>query len=271
MSTSVLTNALNALVRTSANAPTAAIASANGARSLATALSGSSYSLPDLKYDYAALEPHLSAEIMELHHSKHHKTYVTNLNAAMEKYLKAEAAGNVAEMISLQGAIRFNGGGHVNHSIFWNNLAPPSAGGGGEPTGDLADLIRAKWGSFDKFKVAMNAAGASVQGSGWAWLVYNKASKGLDIISLANQDPVNVLEYVPLLGIDVWEHAYYLQVRIRIVSIFTSCHVLFNVDSSITTCLFLQYKNVRANYLEAIWNVVNFNDVANRLAQAKLV
>jgi Fe-Mn family superoxide dismutase len=133
---------------------------------------------------------------------------VTNLNAALEKYHKAEAAGNVGEMIALQQAIRFNGGGHVNHSIFWQNLAPKSAGGGGEPSGDLAKAISERWGSFANFKTALNGAAVAVQGSGWAWLGYNKATGKVDIAACANQDPLSVTGMVPLLGIDVWEHAY---------------------------------------------------------------
>jgi Fe-Mn family superoxide dismutase len=176
----------------------------------------------------------------QLHHGKHHNAYVTNLNIALDKYGKASASGNLSEMISLQQAIRFNGGGHVNHSIFWENLAPPSQGGGGEPSGELATAINDRFGSFAAFKTAMNTAGAGVQGSGWAWLGYNKATKKVDVVSTANQDPLTTVGLVPLLGIDVWEHAYYLQ-----------------------------YKNVRPDYLNAIWSVINFKDVAARLAAAK--
>jgi Fe-Mn family superoxide dismutase len=138
---------------------------------------------------------------------------VTNLNVALEKYAKASSAGNVAEMIALQQAIRFNGGGHVNHSIFWTNLAPPKAGGGGEPGGELGKLVAECFGSFAALKAAMNAAGAGVQGSGWAWLGYNKATGKLQVAALANQDPLSTVGLVPLLGIDVWEHAYYLQYK----------------------------------------------------------
>lgn len=182
---------------------------------MATVAAGASFKLPDMPYDYGALEPFLSGEIMRLHHTKHHAAYVNNLNAALEKYEKATATGNVSEMIALQGAIRFNGGGHINHAIFWENLAPPSAGGGGEPTGELKAAIDARWGSFAAFKAAMNAAGASVQGSGWAWLGYSKAAGRLEIATCANQDPLVLSGLTPLLGIDVWEHAYYLQVRAR--------------------------------------------------------
>jgi Fe-Mn family superoxide dismutase len=196
--------------------------------------------LPDLSYDYAELEPFISAEIMELHHSKHHNTYVTNLNAALEQYDAAEAKGDVAAMIALQGALKFNGGGHVNHTIFWTNLAPPSKGGGGEPEGELKAAIDAEFGDFESFKTKFNASAVSVQGSGWAWLGYNKGSGRVEIATCANQDPLSTTGLVPLLGIDVWEHAYYLQ-----------------------------YKNVRPDYLNAIWGIVNFGNVSERLAAAK--
>lgn len=168
---------------------------------------------------------------------------MTNLNIALEKYENASVSHNLPEMISLQQAIRFNGGGHVNHSIFWENLAPPSQGGGGEPSpnGELGVAISERFGSFAAMKAAMNAAGAAVQGSGWAWLGYNKATKKIEVAASANQDPLASIGLVPLLGIDVWEHAYYLQ-----------------------------YKNVRPDYLNAIWNVINFKDVEARLIKAKL-
>merc|ERR1719453_1770938 len=197
-------------------------------------------SLPDLGYDYGELEPAISGQIMEIHHSKHHQTYVTNLNNVLDQYSDAEARNDVAAMIALQPAIKFNGGGHVNHSIFWTNLAPPGKGGGGEPSGELADLINAEFGSFDAFKTKFNATTAAVQGSGWGWLAYDQASGRVAITTCANQDPCSTTGLVPLLGVDVWEHAYYLQ-----------------------------YKNVRPDYLNAIWNVVNFDNVAARLAEAK--
>lgn len=155
MSSKVLSKALNALA-----------ASSNvyaGSRGLSAVTAGSSFKLPDMPYDYGALEPFISADIMKIHHTKHHQAYVTNLNASLEKYHKAEKDNNVAEMIALQGAIRFNGGGHVNHSIFWDNLAPAGKGGGGEPTGELADAIKARFGSFANFKTTMNAQGSTVQ------------------------------------------------------------------------------------------------------------
>ncbi|CAK9047237.1 Superoxide dismutase [Mn] [Durusdinium trenchii] len=214
---------------------------AGAARSFhAAAAASTAYKLPDLAYDFGALEPAISGQIMEIHYTKHHQTYVTNLNATLEKYAEAEAKQDVASMIALQGALKFNGGGHVNHTLFWENLAPPSQGGGGEPTGDLAAAIDAKWGSFDAFKKEMNATTAAVQGSGWGWLAYDPAAKGLRIVTCANQDPCSTTGCKPLLGIDVWEHAYYLD-----------------------------YKNVRPDYLNAIWDVVNFDTVAKRLAAAQ--
>jgi len=198
-----------------------------------------SYSLPSLAFDYAELEPSVSARIMEIHHSKHHQTYVTNLNASLEKYAAAEAKKDIATCIALQGAIKFNGGGHVNHTLFWENLAPKSKGGGGSPSGELGKAIDAKWGNFDNFKSTMSATTAAVQGSGWGWLGYDPAEKGLKIVTCANQDPCSTTGCVPLLGIDVWEHAYYLD-----------------------------YVNVRPDYLKAIWDVVDFKTVESRFAAA---
>jgi len=194
--------------------------------------------LPDLSYDYGALEPVISGEIMQLHHSKHHNTYVTNFNAAMEKYAEAEQKGDVAGMIALQGAIKFNGGGHVNHSIFWKNLAPP--GECAPPEGELLSMIERDFGSLDALQAKFSTQTAAVQGSGWGWLGYDKASGKLSVATTANQDPCETAGLIPLLGVDVWEHAYYLQ-----------------------------YKNVRPDYLKAIWQIVNWKDVAANLAAAK--
>jgi len=193
--------------------------------------------LPDLGYDYGALEPSISGTIMEIHHSKHHNTYVTNFNAAMEQYADAEARGDYAAMIALQPALKFNGGGHVNHSIFWTNLSP---NGGGEPTGELASAISNDFGSFENLKTDISAKSAAIQGSGWGWLAYNKGASKLQIVTCANQDPCSTTGLTPLLGLDVWEHAYYLQ-----------------------------YQNVRPNYLKEIFNVVDWNNVAARFADAK--
>merc|ERR1712002_415763 len=173
-----------------------------------------------------------------LHHQKHHNTYVTNLNVAEEKLAEAVQKNDVAAIIALQPALKFNGGGHINHSIFWENLSPK---GGGEPSGDLMAAIKEDFGTFERMKTELVAATVAVQGSGWGWLGFNPASGRLRIATCANQDPLQATTgLVPLFGIDVWEHAYYLQ-----------------------------YKNVRPDYVSAIFNVANWSDVAERLAAAK--
>jgi len=200
-------------------------------------LSRGKATLPDLPYDYNALEPVISAEIMQLHHGKHHNTYVTNLNVAHEKLQEAVAKGDTSAAIALQPAIRFNGGGHINHSIFWQNLSKD----GGEPSKELMDAIKKDFGSVDAMKEKVSAAAVAVQGSGWAWLGYNKGTKTLQVAACPNQDPLEATTgIVPLFGIDVWEHAYYLQ-----------------------------YKNVRPDYVKAIWKVANWKDVSARFSKAK--
>ncbi len=193
------------------------------------------YQLPDLPYDFNALEPIISAEIMELHYTKHHKAYVTNLNVALEKYHEAETRNDIAAMIAHQSAIKFNGGGHINHSIFWTILTSPSEGGSRGPQGDLAKMIDRDFGTFDQFKEKLTTTTAAIQGSGWGWLGYNKGQKRLEIATCANQDPLSTQGLVPLLGVDVWEHAYYLQ-----------------------------YKNVRPDYVKAIWQLFNWNNIEER-------
>lgn len=193
------------------------------------------HTLPALDYDYKALEPVVKGEIMEIHHSKHHATYVNNLNATEEKVQEALSKSDAEAIIGLHGALKFNGGGHINHTIFWKNLSP---GGGGLPTGDLLSAIEANFGSFDAFKTKMSTATIAIQGSGWGWLGMDPEKKSLAIATCANQDPLlKTTGLVPLLGIDVWEHAYYLQ-----------------------------YKNVRPDYVKAIWDIVNWEDVAARYA-----
>ncbi|XP_019911534.2 superoxide dismutase [Mn], mitochondrial isoform X1 [Esox lucius] len=175
---------------------------------------------------------------MQLHHSKHHATYVNNLNVAEDKYKEALAKGDVTAQVSLQPALRFNGGGHINHSIFWTNLSP---NGGGEPTGELAAAIKRDFGSFQAMQDKMSAATVAVQGSGWGWLGLEKETGMLRITACPNQDPLQgTTGLVPLLGIDVWEHAYYLQ-----------------------------YKNVRPDYVKAIWNIINWENVSERFQSAK--
>jgi len=196
--------------------------------------------LPDLPYDFGALELVISAEIMQLHYTKHHQAYVTNGNVAMEKLQEAQHKGDVGAVIGLQNAIKFNCGGHLNHSIFWKNLAPPSKGGGHLADGQLKTMIETQFGSLDALQTTMSAATVGVQGSGWGWLGYDKAGKRLVVTTTPNQDPLQpTTGLVPLLGIDVWEHAYYLQ-----------------------------YKNVRPDYVKHIWKVVNWADVESRLKTA---
>lgn len=177
------------------------------------AMSTSKFALPDLTYDYGELEPFISAEIMKIHHTKHHATYVTNLNVATEKLQDAVAKNDVSSIVALQQNIKFNGGGHLNHSIFWKNLIPQNKGGGDLPSGDLRTMIEAQYGSFDAFKATFSASTVAVQGSGWGWLGFDKTNKKLVVTTTANQDPLEATTgHIPLLGVDVWEHAYYLQV-----------------------------------------------------------
>nr|QFZ96342.1 manganese superoxide dismutase [Locusta migratoria] len=195
------------------------------------------HTLPDLPYDYSALEPIISAEIMKLHHSKHHATYVTNLNVAEEKLEEAKAKNDINTIISLAPALKFNGGGHINHTIFWQNLSPC----GGSAEGELLEAIKRDFGSLENMKTKLAATAVGVQGSGWGWLGYNKETKRLQLAACANQDPLQATTgLIPLFGIDVWEHAYYLQ-----------------------------YKNVRADYVKAIFDIVNWKDVSERYAKAK--
>jgi superoxide dismutase, Fe-Mn family len=200
-----------------------------------TSQTAKQYQLPALPYDFNALEPVISSEIMNLHYSKHHQTYVTNLNKALEQYADAECKNDLQSMIALQSAIKFNGGGHINHCIFWTNLAPQKSGGGTPPTGQLADAINKDFGSLDKLIEQMSAKAVAIQGSGWGWLSYNKTKAQLAICTCDNQDPLSTKGVIPLLGIDVWEHAYYLQ-----------------------------YKNVRAEYVKAIWGIVNWKNIEER-------
>ncbi|KAK4489332.1 hypothetical protein RD792_005136 [Penstemon davidsonii] len=172
------------------------------------------FSLPDLPYDYGALEPAISGEIMQLHHQKHHQAYITNYNKALEQLDSAISKGDASTVVKLQSAIKFNGGGHVNHSIFWKNLAPVLEGGGEPPKASLGSAIDNHFGSLEALIQKMNAEGAALQGSGWVWLAVDKELKHLVVETTANQDPLVTKgpSLVPVIGIDVWEHAYYLQV-----------------------------------------------------------
>ncbi|MDO4909034.1 MAG: superoxide dismutase [Corynebacterium sp.] len=195
------------------------------------------YELPELDYAYDALEPHISAEIMELHHSKHHANYVAGANAALEALEKAREAGTIgAEVTALSKNLAFNLGGHTNHSIFWKNLSP---NGGGEPTGELAAAIERDFGSFEAFKAHFSAAALGLQGSGWAVLGYDHIANRLVVEQMTDQQGNLSVNLTPLLLLDMWEHAFYLQ-----------------------------YKNVKADYVKAVWNVFNWEDVAERYAKA---
>ena len=195
---------------------------------------------PELPYDFNALEPVISAEIMELHYTKHHSAYVKNLNTALEKYFEANKKWDLEQMIAIQSAIKFNGGGHINHTIFWTNLAPEGQGGGGEPSGDLAVSINKEFGSFQKFVEKFNSKAGTIQGSGWCWLGYCREKQKVMMATCQNQDPLSTKRLIPLLGIDMWEHAFYLQ-----------------------------YKNLKLEYLKNIWRVVNWGNVAARFERAK--
>ena len=195
------------------------------------------YVLPELPYAYDALEPHISAEIMELHHSKHHQNYVNGANAALEKLEAARKDGSIAAVVTaLSKDLAFNLGGHTNHSLFWENLGP---NGGGKPTGALAAAIDADFGSFDEFQKHFAAAALGLQGSGWAGLAYDKIGERLVIEQMTDQQGNLSIDLVPLLLLDMWEHAFYLQ-----------------------------YKNVKADYVAAVWNVFNWDEVAARYAAA---
>ncbi len=198
------------------------------------------FELPALPYAKDALEPHIDAQTMEIHHDKHHAGYVNNLNKALEGHpeLQSKSLDELLRSLdslpeAIRGAVRNNGGGHSNHSMFWQIMSP---NGGGAPTGDLANAINAAFGSFDNFKTQFAAAGGSRFGSGWAWLLVN-ADGSVSITSTPNQDTPISEGKTPILGIDVWEHAYYLK-----------------------------YQNRRPDYIAAWWNVVNWAEVAKRYA-----
>ncbi|MCW5877037.1 MAG: superoxide dismutase [Anaerolineales bacterium] len=197
------------------------------------------FTLPNLPYDHNALEPHIDARTMEIHHGKHHQAYVTNLNAALEKH--PDLAGKSIEDLlkdlnaipeDIRTAVRNNGGGHYNHSLFWEIMSP---NGGGQPEGDLAEAINKAFGDFASFQDQFAKAGLGQFGSGWSWLV--KGDGGLAVVATPNQDTPLSNGQTPILGVDVWEHAYYLN-----------------------------YQNRRPDYIAAWWNVVNWAEVAKRFA-----
>ncbi|QEW02942.1 superoxide dismutase [Microbacterium lushaniae] len=195
------------------------------------------YTLPDLPYDYAALEPHISGKIMQLHHDKHHQTYVTGANTALEQLAEAREAGNLANVNKLTKDLSFNLGGHVNHSIFWTNMSPD---GGDKPTGELAAAIDDAFGSFEKFQAHFTAAALGVQGAGWAGLFWDSIGENLVIQQIQDQQGQIAAATVPLLLLDVWEHAYYLD-----------------------------YLNVRADYVKAFWNIANWANAQDRFTTAR--
>lgn len=195
------------------------------------------YTLPDLDYDYGALEPHISGEIMQLHHDKHHKAYVDGANTALEKLAEARAKSEFGAISKLEKDLAFNLGGHTNHSIFWKNLSPDAAE---RPDGELAAAIDEYFDSFDGFKAQFSEAAKSIQGSGWGALVYDPIAGRLNTLAFYDQQNNLPVGSVPLLLLDMWEHAFYLQ-----------------------------YKNVKADYVTAFWNIVNWGDVAERFAAAR--
>ncbi|WIW67464.1 superoxide dismutase [Kocuria sp. ChxB] len=195
------------------------------------------FTLPDLPYDYAALEPHISAQIMQLHHDKHHNTYVTGANTALEKMEEARANGDAAGAAKLSKDLQFNLGGHINHSIFWKNLSPE---GGDKPTGELAAAIDEFFGSFDAFRDQFTAVATTIQGSGWAILAYEPIAGNLVIEQMYDQQNGVPVATIPLLQLDMWEHAFYLD-----------------------------YQNVKADYVKAFWNIVNWADVTERFEKAR--
>lgn len=200
------------------------------------------YTLPELPYAYDALTPHIDEETMRIHHDKHHAAYVTKVNAALENHPEL-AELSIEELMQkldsvpedIKTAVQNNGGGHANHSLFWEVLSP---NGGGQPSGSLADAISESFGSFEDFKEKFSATGAGRFGSGWAWLVVSDGQ--LEVIDTLNQDSPLSLGKTPILGLDVWEHAYYLN-----------------------------YQNKRPDYISAFWNVVNWDEVAKRYEAAK--
>lgn len=204
-----------------------------------------SHELPPLPYAYDALAPHIDAKTMEIHHSKHHNAYTNKLNAALEKCPSAIQDMGIEDLLSSLGdvpddvrsAVNFNGGGFDNHSLFWTSMSPD---GGSQPGGGLADAINTSFGSFEKFKEKFSSTTAVIQGSGWGWLVYNKGSCRVEYVAMPNQDSPRTRGLVPLVGLDVWEHAYYLS-----------------------------YQNRRPDYVAAWWNVVNWDEVARRFSKVQ--
>ncbi len=205
----------------------------------------SKYELPQLPYNFDALEPYIDAKTMEIHYTKHHQTYTNNLNAALEKCSEDVQNRDITVILSkldiipseLRGAINFNGGGFDNHRIFWNNM---TSNGGGEPQGPIAEAINSTFGSFANFKEKFTTATVGIQGSGWGWLVFDPINTKVDYKSMPNQTSPRTEGLIPLLGCDVWEHAYYLK-----------------------------YQNKRPDYVNAWWNLINWQDVNDRYEKSR--
>ena len=195
------------------------------------------YSLPDLPYDFGALEPHYSGQIVELHHDKHHAAYVTGANTTLDKLGEAREKGDFGAVVGLEKTLAFNVSGHVLHSIFWTNLSPD---GGDKPTGDLASAIDEHFGGFDAFKAHLTQASSTVQGSGWGALAWEPLGQRLIVEQVYDHQGNIGQGAIPVLVFDAWEHAFYLQ-----------------------------YKNVKADFFSALWNIVNWSDVAARFSAAR--
>jgi len=195
------------------------------------------YTLPELPYDYAALEPHISAKIMELHHDKHHKTYVDGANTALEQLEAARDAGEFGTITKLEKDLAFHLGGHTNHTIFWNNL---SGDGGGEPEGELSAAIAEFFGDYAKFQAHFSANATAIQGSGWSVLAWDSIAERLNVFQLFDQQGNVPVGTQPILMLDMWEHAFYLD-----------------------------YLNVKADYVKAFWNIVNWQDAQARFEAAR--
>ena len=201
--------------------------------------------LPKLNYEYTDLAPVLSKELVEIHHAKHHQTYITNYNNLLPTLEEAVQKGDTEKIISLGSALKFNGGSHINHSIYWTNLAPTKNGGGQVPdkNSGLRQQIEKTWGSIEKFQEVFTNNTIAIQGSGWGWLIYDKNTNSLIYKELPNQDPVCMFNgLVPLLTFDVWEHAYYID-----------------------------YKNVRASYVKDLWKIVNWKNIEERFENARKI
>ncbi|XP_055532708.1 superoxide dismutase [Mn], mitochondrial-like isoform X4 [Wyeomyia smithii] len=199
----------------------------------------SKHALPELPYEYAALQPTICEEIMQLHHQKHHKSYVDNLNSAEEQLKEAISKNDTSRIISLGKVIRFNGGGHINHSLFWENLTPKCTA----PSKALENVVKHTFYNMDDFKKLMKESALGINGSGWVWLGWHKDTKTLKISNCENQDPLEATTgLIPILGIDVWEHAYYIQ-----------------------------YKNDRAKYFDALWEIINWKEVSKRYEKERCV